>query len=295
MKPNQIKIKNIKTGKQILATVKNGYVYTYGKKHLYCGCTGTTEKTATPMQYNETDGVYCPNCHEKKVDIIQTYNESKHEKEEQEKKLNQKKLANLHLVEMGSDWECGFKYFGLSANIDYDNWLKVKEYFKYYKKGWSNGQELEWDYGEPTGWLTQNPLEVEKILVDIGLIKTENTMKSISEREKIEKQKKENERKERKEKINSLKEKMDTIEKKINVAFNSNPQKRELSDAEAYENYLNPTFGKCTILTYTINDDEIIMCRNMGDFKYGVAIPYSEEVNSLIVKMYDLENELLKL
>ena len=294
MKPNQIKIKNINTKKEITVTIKDGYVYTgFGKKHLYCGCTGKTEKTATPMQYNKTEGVYCPNCHEKKVEIIQTYDEWKKIEDEKQERINKEKLETLHLVEAGSDWECGFKYYTLSANIEYDDWLKIKKHFQYYSHGWSKGQELEWEYGEPTGWLTQNPLEVEKILLNEGLIKPENTMNAISEKKEIEKQKRQHERKQRRVKINSIKKDMNILESEINKLFEDN--NRALSDAEAYEHYLNPTYGKCTVLTYTITDTEIIKCRNMGDFKYGIAVPYSDKLNNLIKQYYDLDKVLLEL
>ena len=293
MKKNQIKVKKLKNGTKTIVTIKNGMVYNRtGKSKIYCSCTGNTEQTATPMRYNKTKGVYCPNCDEKKVEVIQTYEQWKAEKDAKEKRMNEKKLATLHLVERGSDWECGFKFYGLSANIDYDDWLKVKEHFRYYKRGWSRGQELEWNYGEPCGWLTRNPEAVEKILVDVGLIKHENTMEAISERKRLEKQKKEKEQKLRIAKRNELKEKMDIIEEEINDSFDVS-EKRELSDAEANEHYFNATFGKCTVLTYTITDTEIIRCRNMGDFKYGVSIPYSKNVENLIKDYYILSGELL--
>ena len=190
MEQNQIRVKRIQTGTQTFFTIKNGTVYdAHGKNHVYCSCTGNTVKTATPMEYANGE-VYCPNCHEKKVEVLQTYEEWKTQKEEEQRKLNEERLANLHIVEMGSDWECGFKFYGLSANIDYEDWLKIRQHFRYYRRGWSRNEELEWNYGEPTGWLTQNPIAVEEILVKEGLIKTENTMKAINEKAEREKQKK---------------------------------------------------------------------------------------------------------
>jgi len=292
MKKNQIKVERIQTGTKTFFTIKNGMVYdAFGKNPVYCSCTGNTVETATPMQFANGE-VFCPNCHEKKVEVIQTYEQWKTEKDEKERKMNEEKLQNLHIVEVGSDWECGLKYYGLSAQIDYDDWLKVKEHFRYYRRGWSRGQELEWNYGEPTGWLTRNPEAVEEILVGAGLIKPENTMDAISERKELEKQKKEEELKLRVAKRNELKEKMNLIEEEINKSFDAS-EKRELSDAETNENYFNPTFGKCTVLTYTITDTEIIKCRNMGDFKYGVSIPYSEDIENLIKEYYALNEELL--
>lgn len=292
MKKNQIKIKKIQQNTIGVFTIKNGMVYdSRGKNPVYCSCTGNTVETATPMQYNESEGVYCPHCHEKKVEVLQTYDEWKTEKDEKAKKLNEEKLANLHLVEAGSDWECGFKYYTLSAQIDYNDWLKVKEHFKYYQKGWSRGQELEWNYGEPTGWLTTTPIEVEKILVKIGLIKPENTMEAISERKAEEKAKKEEKQKENLAKRQEIKAKMDEIDAKIQEAFNSS-EKRELSDAEANEHYFNADFGKNNVCSYRITNGEIIKCNNMGDFKYGVAVPFSEYLKQLIENFYYFDKQL---
>lgn len=172
MKKNQLKIKRVKDGLITYFEIKNGFVYN-GRHNVYCNCTGNTVETATPMQYNGKE-IYCPNCHEKKVEIIETYDEWKSRKDEEDRKLNEERLKNLHIVEAGSDWECGFKYYCLSATIDYDEWLKVKEHFKYYQRGWSRGQELEWNYGEPSGWLTRNGYKVQQILFENGLIKEEN-------------------------------------------------------------------------------------------------------------------------
>lgn len=293
MMKNELKVKRIQTGTQTIFRIENGMVYDTRGRNVYCSCTGNTVETATPMEYANGE-IFCPKCHEKKVEIIQTYEEWKAEKDAEEKRRNEEKLANLHIVEMGSDWECGFKYYGLSANIDYDDWLKVKEHFRYYRRGWSRGQELEWNYGEPTGWLTRNPQEVEKILMEIGLIKPENTMKAISEREREEKEKRKVEQEQRIQKKAEIHEKLDEIDAKINDAFNS-PDKRILSDAEANKHYFNPSFGKGTVTTFSIDDGEIIKCQNMGDFKYGVAIPYAEYIKQLIDNFYYFEKQLQKL
>ena len=286
MEKNQIQVKRLQTGTKTIFTIKKGMVYdARGKNKVYCSCTGNTIQSATPMQYSTEEGVYCPNCHEQKVEIIKTYDEWKKEQEEKQRK----KLENLHIVEAGSDWECGFKYYCLSTNIDYDDWLKIKTHFKYYKKGWSRGQELEWDYGEPSGWLTTNPKAVEEILVKEGLIKSENTMDAIQQRAELEKQKREVERKEKIEKREKIKKQMDIIDEKIKQAFNNSNEKRELTDVEANKHYFNPTFGKCTVTTYSITDAEIIKCNNMVDFKYGVAIPYSTNVEELIKEYYRLD------
>lgn len=291
MEKNQIKVKRIQNGTQTFFTIKNGMVYdARGKNPVYCSCTGKTVETATPMEYDGKE-VFCPNCHEKKVEVLQTYEEWKTEKDEKDRKMNEEKLANLHLVEMGSDWECGFKFYGLSANIDYDDWLKVKEHFRYYRRGWSRGQELEWNYGEPSGWLTQNPKAVEDILVKEGLIKEENTMESIQKRAELEKQKKEKAQAKKLEKRMEIKEKMDEIDSKIKEAFDIS-EKRELSDAEAREHYFNADFGKGNVHTYRIIKGEIVMCDNMGDFIYGVAIPFSQYVKQMIENFYYFNKQM---
>lgn len=293
MKKNQIKVERIQTGTKTIFTIKNGMVYdARGRKNIYCSCTGKTVETATPMRYANGE-VYCPHCHEKKVEVIQTYEEWKKADDERKRKINEERLANLHIVEQGSDWECGFKYYGLSANIDYDDWLKVKKYFRYYKRGWSRGQELEWNYGEPSGWLTQNPEEVENILVKEGLIKPVNTMEAIEERRKLEKQKKEEENKRIMEKGMEIRGKLEEIKSEIQNAFDTS-EKRELSDAEARKHYFNPDFGKGTVRTYSIKKGEIIMCQNMGDFKYGVAVPFSESLKQMIENFYYFEKQLEK-
>lgn len=64
-----------------------------------------------------------------------------------------------------------------------------------------------------------------------------------------------------------------------------------LSDAEADNHYFNPDFGKGNVVTYTVTDTEIIQCRNMGDFKTGVAIPYTENLENLIKEFYKLNDE----
>ena len=290
MKKNQIKVRRIQNNTKTFFTIRDGLVYDNGgRNHVYCSCTGNTVETATPMQYKDGE-VFCPNCHEKKVEVLQTYEEWKAEQEEKKRKRNAERLANLHLVEVGSDWECGLKYYSLSAQIGYDDWLKVKKHFRYYRKGWSRGQELEWEYGEPIGWLTRNPQAVEDILVDVGLIKLENTMDSIREREELARQRKADELKVVREKRELIGEKMDEIDSKIQMVFDSS-EKRVLSDCEVDEHYFNADFGKGTVCTYRIVGGEIIKCENMGDFKYGVAIPYSDDVEDMLGEVYKLNDE----
>lgn len=256
---------------------------------IVCSCNGKYTKASDCNAFvfdEENRTLKCPECG-KELEIIQTPAEKQAEKERAAEERNREALKNLKLVESGSDWECGFKFYELSANIEYADWLKVKSYFKYYAPGWSNGQELEWNYGEPSGWLTTNPEAVEKILAESGLIKPENTMKAISERIALEKEQKEKEFAKREE----LSECMEEIHSKINDEFISCNNARGLSDSEVDEHYFNPDFGKGNVVTYTIRDTEIIQCRNMGDFKTGVAIPYTETVENLIKEFYTLNEK----
>ena len=70
------------------------------------------------------------------------------------------------------------------------------------------------------------------------------------------------------------------------------PAERESrKEAEADEHYFNPDFGKGNVVTYTVTDTEIIQCRHMGDFKTGVAIPYTENLENLIKEFYILNEE----
>nr|DAU32702.1 MAG TPA: Putative acetylornithine deacetylase [Caudoviricetes sp.] len=52
-----------------------------------------------------------------------------------------------------------------------------------------------------------------------------------------------------------------------------------------------PECGKGNVVTYTVTDTEIIQCRHMGDFKTGVAIPYTENLENLIKEFYILNEE----
>ena len=284
MKFETITIKNPKTHKNMNVVLKHNKT-----DKLLCSCNGTYTKASdcNPFVFDaENRTLKCPECG-KELEIIETPAERKAKKEAEAEERNREALKNLKLVEAGSDWECGFKFYELSANIEYADWLKIKDHFKFYNRGWSNGQELEWDYGEPSGWLTTNPEEVEKILLEAGLIKPENTMEAISKRIVLEKEQKEKEFAKREE----LSRNMEQIHAKLNDQFINCDNVRTLSDAEANEHYFNPDFGKGNVVTYTINDAEIIQCRHMGDFKTGIAIPYAENVENLIKEFYKLNEK----
>lgn len=281
-----ILIKHPKTGKNRSFPVNDNIV-----DKIVCSCNGKYTKASDCNAFvfdEENRTLKCPECG-KELEIIQTPAEKEAEKQAEAEERNREALKNLKLVESGSDWECGFKFYELSANIEYADWLKVKSYFKYYAPGWSNGQELEWNYGEPSGWLTTNPEAVEKILVEAGLIKPENTMKAISERIALEKERQEKEFAKREELLKNMEE----IRVKVNSHFKNGV--RGLSDAEANEHYFNSKFDNSNVVRFAVTDTEIIKCMNMGDFKTGIAIPYTETVENLIKELYELNFVISKI
>ena len=292
MKFETIIIKHPKSKRNMHLRVKEDNVVDKVK----CSCDGKYTKASDCNDFifdeaNRT--VKCPECG-KELEIVKTPAEKKAEEEAKKEKRLAEARENLHIVLAGSDWECGFKYYALSANIEYEDWLKVKKHFKYYNRGWSRGQELEFEGFEPTGWLTTNPKAVEDILVDGGLIKPENTMDAIQKKAEEEKRLKEEEQKKSFEKREAIKSEMGEIEEQINEIFESS-EKTELDDAEANFQFQNCTYGKGNVLTYSIYPDKIIRCRNMGDFRYGISIPRTEKLTNLIKKYYELDVEFWKL
>ena len=297
-KKNQIQVNN----KSIVTVLENNDLENRGKPVLCGDCLqkaglkGKDWEKARDMNLAfklSDDGTkaVCKNCG-RELPVTKTYDEWKKENDEWESKVKKEQEENRHLVLTGHDWECGFKYYQLSANIEYDDWLKIKQYFKYYNKGWSRYSELEWYFGEPTGWLTQNPLEVEKILVDLGLIKPENTLKAIEEREQIEKEKEKKQRQEEMEIRRQKRAVVDALNERIKDAFNDNPSKKVLSDAEANEWFFKPTFGKGTVHVHVITPTKIMSIDNMGDFKYGVSIPYSKELEDMITEFWSIQDKI---
>lgn len=290
MKRNQIKIKNLKNERILYVTVKKDGIYNLFDKPIFCGCTGKTESTATKMLYDEKNRtVYCPNCNERKVEVLQTYAEYQQEEKEKREKKQAERLANLHLTLVGDDWECGQKYYALSTEIDYEDWLKIKKYFSYHKKGWSRYSELEFDGYEPSGWLTQNPSAVENILVAEGLIKPENTLEALEDKARAEREAKQKAREEKKEKKDALAKEMKTCQDELDKLFES---AEEISEAEATVQRASANYGRGTVNSYTVNDNEIVNCRSFGDFLQGKKIKYSAESEKLLKKIFQLEAEI---
>lgn len=171
MEKNWIKID---TGKKILyANFYNGKIYSnHNQKHgVLCSCTGNTEETATQFDYDEKNKrIICPECG-KEFPIVYDYSDYLKKEEERQ----QIALENLHLSYIGWSAETGMKFYTLSTRVEYETWNKIKHLFHY---NTCNDDMLE---GSMKGWVTSQPGEVEKILVNEGMIKPENTISAADE------------------------------------------------------------------------------------------------------------------
>lgn len=144
------------------------------KAPILCSCTGNTKETATPFKADyKNRKIICPECG--KTGIIIENHEDREKAAEEE---NKEKLKNLYIGVAATEWEYGWTFYKLSAKIPYEDWKDIKKYFDYN----FYDEEMEIDYGSTKGWTTRAPEKVEKILVEKGLIKPENTMKAIAER-----------------------------------------------------------------------------------------------------------------
>lgn len=205
---------------------------------LQCSCTGKTRKTATDIHFENNEFI-CPKCGKNitsKIKILKTATELMKEAQEKEnkwkKEMNEKEKENrenLHLEEVGWSLSSGIHYYALSTTIEYDDWLKVKEFFFYNRY---NPEDEEFDcIGSISGWVTRQPEEVEKRLVEAGLIKPENTMEAI-------KKAKEQARKEEAKK----REEREKIKTKIDKAFENaeKPAGENLVEGESVEDPAYP-------------------------------------------------------
>ena len=85
-------------------------------------------------------------------------------------------------MDCGMDYSTGIRMYCLSTKVDPDIWMKIRGFFNFYNKGWDNENDADFLGQTPTGWLTTMPAEVEKILMDLNLIKKENTLYMREER-----------------------------------------------------------------------------------------------------------------
>ena len=205
--------------------------------YYQCSCTGKTKKTATKIEYD--DGIFkCPKCgsiKNDKIKVLKTADEliteakekeEKHKKEMEESKKENR--ANLHLEEIGWSLSSGIHYYALSTTIDYDDWKIVKDLFFYNRY---NAEDEEFDcIGDISGWVTRNPEEVEKRLVEAGLIKPENTLQALKERKELERIEQE-----------KTKEKRTKIKEQIDKAF-ENAEKPEGENIVKGESIEDPKY-----------------------------------------------------
>lgn len=174
----------IKTNGKIF-NIKNNQLVDFGGLPVFCGKCATKNKIEKISRMDNeavnnaielgiyfifnNDKIVCKNCG-RELEIEKTPEEF----DEERLKNKKEKLENLHLILAGEDWEMGWKMYRLSTKVDTNVWNLIKHMFEYYRKGWSRGQEFEWYWGEPWGWLTMKPEEVESILWKNNHIKNGN-------------------------------------------------------------------------------------------------------------------------
>lgn len=252
------------------------------KAPILCSCTGNTKETATPFKADyKNRKIVCPECG--KTGIITENHEDREKAAEEE---NKEKLKNLYIGVAATEWEYGWTFYKLSAKIPYEDWKDIKQYFDYN----FYDEEMEIDYGSTKGWTTRSPEKVEKILVEKGLIKPENTMKAMAE--KYEKQQEEYEKRQ---------EERNKLVKEIDTAFKDAEKPEGEFDPEGEK--LNDPVFKPNIYGggewYIINDEYIWKIRNNGadgdDWSLnniktqgagaiGLRVPYTSELAEKIRK-----------
>ena len=161
-----------------------------GKANMFCSCGGkyTTKQTAKPVYWNGKK-LYCKECG-REFKIIDTSILQDERIKAKAEERNRKALETLHLYPAWNDWESYGQHYMLSARVDYDTWKSIKKYFHYFTRRELEYSEMEsFDFIE--GWATRQPYEVEKILMEKGLIKEENKLDNVLER--MEKERKERE------------------------------------------------------------------------------------------------------
>jgi hypothetical protein len=270
--------------------ITGAYVYIVGDhlenkqgKPLLCSCTGKTEKTASPVLYKDGE-VKCsnPNC-KRTFKIVYTYEDEM--KKIAEYEARKKDEFKVELAD--EDWETGIKYYMLSSRVDSDVWKKIAKYFTYYHKG-----EIEdTASGYPlTGWATRQPEEVEKILVNEGLIQTKNTLKAQEEQKQ-----------EAKKHDTELETKRDELKNRIDEAFKNaeypTEEKQIQIDGKDYEDPTTPKNIYGGGSWYTVTEKYIYFVQNNGadgdDWgrnniatagagAIGIRIQYNKEIEDLI-------------
>lgn len=188
--------------------------------------------------------IICKSCG-RELNVSETFESMQLKLEEEDKK----RLENLHIVKVAESWETGLSYYGLSARIPYEDWLKVKKYFHYHTKNMNEDDEF---YGNvPNGWVCFDYHKVEEIL-------------NIPEERKydfIQKKRRENDfilSKKRKE----LKE---SVEKCKNIFFGAEkPEGSNVVEGELIEDPFSPMNCYGGGYCWVIQDDFIWFIRNNG-------------------------------
>ena len=253
-----------------------------GKANILCSCGGkyTTKETAKPVYWNGKK-LYCKECGREFKIIDTSILQEKRIKAKAEER-NRKALETLHLYPAWNDWESYGQFYMLSARVDYDTWKNIKKYFHYFTRRELEYSEMEsFDFIE--GWATRQPYEVEKILMEKGLIKEENKLDNIIE--KMEKEKKEKEMK-RLERIEEEK-KMKETKNKLQSFFNNDEDVVSVSEAEAshYLGSLGETVFSDGVNRFCVDDGYLVQSTNMGDFSFARKVLLNDEIKSFVFSL----------
>lgn len=262
--------------KERTTSVKNGKAV-----NMLCSCGGkhTTKQTAKPVYFNG-EKLYCKECGRKWV--VTDTQELKKERE------NKKALENLHIFPAWNDWESYGQFYMLSARVDLETWKTIKKYFHYFTRRELESSEMEsFDFIE--GWATRSPYEVEKILMEKGLIKEENSLDNILEKQRIAKEKREERRKaEKKQKeieTAKRKEKEDTLL----GFFRDDGDVIALSDAEAthYIGRKGETVFQDRVSRFCVDGGYLVHARSMGDFFFARKVLLNDDISEYLKEIVE--------
>lgn len=262
--------------KEKIATIKNGKAV-----NMFCSCGGkyTTKQTAKPIFY-DGEKLYCKECGREFKIIDTSILQDKRIKEQREER-NRKALENLHIFPAWNDWESYGQFYMLSARIDLESWKTIKKYFHYFTRKELEYSEMEsFDFIE--GWATRQPYEVEKILMEKGLIKEENKLDNIIE--KMEKEKKEREilaKQKRLERIEKEKQMKET-EDKLKSFFDGDVVSMTEAEATHYLGRKGETVFNDGVDRFCIDGDYFVQATNMGDFSFARKVLLNDEMKSFI-------------
>ena len=261
--------------KEKIVTIKNGVA-----QKMLCSCGKyTTEKTAKPIFY-DGEKLYCKECGREFKIIDTSILQDKRIKEQREER-NRKALENLHIFPAWNDWESYGQFYMLSARIDLESWKTIKKYFHYYTRRELEESEME-SFDFIKGWATRQPYEVEKILMEKGLIKEENKLDKVLER--MEKERKEREilaKQKRLERIEKEK-KMKETEDKLKSFFDGDVISVTEAEATHYLVRKGETVFNDGVDRFCIDDGYLVQATNMGDFSFARKVLLNDEIKSFI-------------